>query len=136
MMNNTKPVTIRAGTVGEVTPLQQEGLDRVVEYLTRALHPGQLLPETGRIVIEWGSEADLDILRADEENTDDEEDIPDYMLCPQCGRQLTGVEYDWRAPEYYDGVSEWACFPCGYHRGRWSGKLLGDGEKEPKYGRK
>ncbi len=58
------------------------------------------------------------------------------MACPQCGKQLTGVEYAYNDPDYYDGVSEWACFPCGYHRGRWSGRLLGDGEKEPLYGRK
>ena len=62
------------------------------------------------------------------------EELPAYMICPQCGRQLIGVEYAYNDPDHYDGVSEWACPLCGYHRGRWSGKLLGEGEKEPRYG--
>ena len=63
-----KPVTVRAGTVGEVTPLQQEGLDRVVDYLVNSLKPSTaspLLPDTGRIIIEWGDEGKLETLRED-----------------------------------------------------------------------
>ncbi len=64
------------------------------------------------------------------------ETMSQEMACPQCGKQLIAIEYPYDHPDFYDGVSEWACIPCGYHRGRWSGKLLGDGETEPKYGRK
>ena len=54
-----KPVTVRASTVGEVTERQQEGLDRVVVYLTNALVPGIMLPDTSRIIVEWGDEEEL-----------------------------------------------------------------------------
>ena len=65
-MSDMKPVTVRAGTVGEVTPLQQEGLDRVVEYLANALEPtSPLLPDTGRLIIEWGDEEALERLRTE-----------------------------------------------------------------------
>lgn len=61
-----KPVTIRAGTAGEVTRLQQEGLDRIVEYLMAVFEPSTpLLPPTGRMVIEWGDEEGLKALRED-----------------------------------------------------------------------
>ena len=64
-MSGIKPLTVRAGTVGNLKPLQQQGLERVVDYLrTLSLGPG--LPETCRIIIEWGSKADLEILRDDE----------------------------------------------------------------------
>ena len=59
---------------------------------------------------------------------------PIEMQCPQCGRQLVGVEYHVSDPDHYDGVSEWWCPNCGYRRGRWSGILLGEGETEPRYG--
>ena len=63
-----------------------------------------------------------------------EKSFEERLKCPQCRRQLTGIEYPYDHPDHYDGVSEWACIPCGYHLGRWSGKLLGEGETEPKYG--
>ncbi len=58
-----KPVTVHAGTVTRITELQQEGLDHIVTYLTKALTPGPLLPLTARIVIEWGDEEALALLR-------------------------------------------------------------------------
>jgi len=60
---STKPVTVYAGTYGELTPLQQEGLDRVVDYLTHAIHPGPMVPSTCRIIIEWGDKEELEELR-------------------------------------------------------------------------
>ncbi len=63
-----KPVTVRASTYGDdVTELQQQGIDHIVEYLANALTPGPLLPFTGRIVIEWGNEFVLDEIRKDAE---------------------------------------------------------------------
>lgn len=43
---------------------------------------------------------------------------------------IIGVEYQGG----YDGVSEWRCPDCGRREGRWSGKVLEDGETEPRYG--
>lgn len=54
-----KPVTVRASTYGEVSEQQQQGIDHIVEYLTNALNPGILIPDTARIVIEWGDETGL-----------------------------------------------------------------------------
>lgn len=65
-----------------------------------------------------------------------EKSFEERLNCPQCGKQLIGIEYAYNHPDHYDGISEWACPPCGYHLGRWSGRLLGEGETEPKYGRK
>ncbi len=58
-----KPVTVHAGVVTRITELQEQGLDHIVDYLTKALTPGALLPLTARIVIEWGDEEALTILR-------------------------------------------------------------------------
>lgn len=44
--------------------------------------------------------------------------------------RIIGVEYQGG----YDGVSEWRCPDCGRREGRWSGKVLQDGETEPRYG--
>jgi len=61
----TKPVTVNARSLGGVaSEVQRKGLDHVVEYLANALHPGPMLPLTGRIVIEWGDEDELEELRA------------------------------------------------------------------------
>ena len=60
-----KPVTVYAGTATKVTELQQEGLDCIVDYLVNTLIPGRFLPTTVRIVIEWGDEEALAILRED-----------------------------------------------------------------------
>lgn len=66
--------------------------------------------------------------------------------CPACDTQLAyardgqiyyrtiGVEYGYDHPARYDGVSEWRCPDCGYREGRWTGRTLGDGEYEPRYG--
>lgn len=54
--------------------------------------------------------------------------------CPECDTELGGVEYRYDDPDHYDGVSEWAC-PLGHIRyGRWSGKILKDGDWEGRYG--
>jgi hypothetical protein len=44
--------------------------------------------------------------------------------------RVIGVEYQGR----YDGISEWVCPDCGRREGRWSGKVLGEGETEERYG--
>lgn len=44
--------------------------------------------------------------------------------------KVIGVEYQ----GCYDGVSEWRCPDCGRREGRWSGKVLGEGEFEERYG--
>lgn len=46
--------------------------------------------------------------------------------------RVIGVEYQGG----YDGVSEWICPDCGRREGRWTGKVLGEGEIEPRYGGK
>jgi len=67
-MSDPKPVTVRASTVGEVTERQQEGLDSVVVYLANALIPGIMLPDTSRIIVEWGDEEGLAKINDDEED--------------------------------------------------------------------
>jgi len=56
------------------------------------------------------------------------------MQCPSCNNQskysIIGVEYCYGHPERYDGVSEWRCGQCHTRWGRWSGKILKDGEAE------
>jgi hypothetical protein len=66
-------------------------------------------------------------------------------ICPRCHTDLgheidgktysnvIGVQYA-NGPERYDGVSEWRCPVCGYREGRWSGRELGPGEIEPRFG--
>lgn len=46
------------------------------------------------------------------------------------------IEYAWDHPEHYDGVSEVVCRDCGVRIGRWSGRVLKDGEFEKRYGGK
>lgn len=46
--------------------------------------------------------------------------------------RVIGVEYQGG----YDGVSEWRCPDCGRREGRFSGKILEDGETELRYGGK
>jgi hypothetical protein len=56
--------------------------------------------------------------------------------CPQCGKyEVMGHEYSYNEPQHYDGVSEWVCPACNIRWGRWSGKLLADGEYERRFGR-
>jgi len=55
------------------------------------------------------------------------------MNCPDCERQMVGIEYEY-GEYHYDGVSEWSCPRCGVRIGRWTGKRLKSGEFEPRYG--
>lgn len=48
--------------------------------------------------------------------------------------RVIGVEYPYGSPERYDGVSEWQCPDCGRREGRWTGKVLEDGEIEKRFG--
>lgn len=57
------------------------------------------------------------------------------MRCPDCNKEMIGVEYAYGSPNRYDGVSEWACSKCGARYGRWTGRKLADGESEPRYGK-
>lgn len=73
------------------------------------------------------------------------ENIQDKRECPECGgsweyevfgkkySHLIGVQYSYPNPEHYDGVSEWNCPHCGVRWGRWSGKILGEGESEKRF---
>ncbi len=55
--------------------------------------------------------------------------------CKKCGSEdIVMVEYAPGSPERYDGVSEIDCRDCGARFGRWSGRELGDGEIEKRYG--
>lgn len=45
-----------------------------------------------------------------------------------------GVEYVYGSPNRYDGVSEWLCPECEVRVGRWTGKVLAEGEQEPRFG--
>ena len=59
--------------------------------------------------------------------------LPQWM-CKVCGSEKrTGVQYCLTI-EDYDGVSEWQCEKCGVRVGRWTGKVLAEGELEPRYG--
>jgi hypothetical protein len=50
------------------------------------------------------------------------------------GKNVFIVEYDYTSPNRYDGWSETHCQVCGAKRGRWSNKLLKQGEEELRYG--
>lgn len=60
------------------------------------------------------------------------------IVCPSCGnkdtKRFVGVEYPYYDPDHYDGVSEWNCLKCQTRWGRWSGKVLADGEAEAPFG--
>lgn len=60
------------------------------------------------------------------------------LTCPKCGNTETasmmGIEYDYSSPNRYDGVSEWNCQLCGCRWGRWSGRILEEGDAEKPYG--
>lgn len=45
-----------------------------------------------------------------------------------CGHQYRYTDED------YDGISEWVCLPCNVRVGRWSKRILKNGEIEPRYG--
>lgn len=46
--------------------------------------------------------------------------------------RFIGVEYGYGHPDHYDGVSEWNCPDCGCRWGRFSGRILADGQFESK----
>jgi len=50
------------------------------------------------------------------------------------GKDVIGVQYSYKNPNHYDGVSEWNCAVCKARVGRWSGKLLEEGQYEPRFG--
>jgi hypothetical protein len=50
-------------------------------------------------------------------------------------RRIIGVEYAHGSENRYDGVSEWICPECGRREGRWTGRVLRDGESEPPHGK-
>ena len=58
--------------------------------------------------------------------------------CIDCDntKDWTGVEYSYTCKEHYDGVSEWKCNKCGTRYGRWSDKILKEGQLEPVWGGK
>lgn len=58
------------------------------------------------------------------------------MKCPKCSEQMIGVEYGYPHPQRYDGISEWLCETDSIRVGRWTGKILVEGEFEPRLGGK
>lgn len=51
--------------------------------------------------------------------------------CTKCDSiNIIGVQYGYGEPEHYDGISEWRCGDCGCRQGRFSGRVLNDGECE------
>ncbi len=59
------------------------------------------------------------------------------LPCPVNSKHnVVWVEYGWRSQNHYDGVSEIDCKDCKKRYGRWSKKVLAEGEEEPPYGRK
>ena len=55
------------------------------------------------------------------------------MRCPKGHEDVKLLEYGF-GPYRYDGISEIICNPCNKRYGRWSGKVLKEGEQEPPYG--
>lgn len=58
----------------------------------------------------------------------------DWPTCETCQKSLVGIEYRYDHPNHYDGISEWECLGCKIRVGRWTGKVLDEGESEPRYG--
>ena len=54
--------------------------------------------------------------------------------CCSNPKNMIAIEYSYGHPYRYDGVSELKCKVCKTRTGRWSGKVLKDGEFEPRYG--
>ena len=54
-----------------------------------------------------------------------------------CGcEEFIAIEYLYTHKEHYDGISEYKCAKCGTRYGRWTGKILKDGECEKIFGGK
>ncbi len=61
---------------------------------------------------------------------------PEKQTCPLCKSvDYIAVEYDYLNPNRYDGISEFICNTCKTRWGRWSGKILSDGEWEGRWGK-
>ena len=57
------------------------------------------------------------------------------MNCPKNKKhKVILIEYGYIDPYRYDGISEIKCLTCGIRYGRWTGRVLGEGEQEPPYG--
>lgn len=57
------------------------------------------------------------------------------LRCPNdLKHEVVLVEYGHEEPEHYDGVSEINCLVCKKRYGRWTGKELLEGEREPRFG--
>ena len=60
---------------------------------------------------------------------------PELDTCAACGStDLMACQYTFDHPNHYDGISEYHC-ACGARTGRWSGKILKEGESERPFGR-
>lgn len=58
------------------------------------------------------------------------------MQCVCGSKEFISIEYRYDHPEYYDGISEYRCQICKTRYGRWSGRILKDGEFEKRFGGK
>ena len=58
------------------------------------------------------------------------------MKCIKCNSDTIMVEYGYQSKNHYDGISEYQCLnkKCEIRFGRWSNKILQDGEEEKRYG--
>lgn len=54
--------------------------------------------------------------------------------CPCPEDQMILMQYQ-GTDQDYDGISEVKCLECGKRVGRWSGKVLAEGELEVRYGK-
>ena len=52
--------------------------------------------------------------------------------CPE--DKVLLIQYGYKEPEHYDGISEITCTECKKRVGRWSGKELGEGMVENRFG--
>ena len=59
----------------------------------------------------------------------------EQLGCPCPEDKIVLMEYGYDHPERYDGISEITCTECGKRVGRWSGKVLLEGEVENRFGR-
>lgn len=74
-------------------------------------------------------------------------DVKMQDICAGCGSNLSyevkgksftrriAVEYSYDSKNHYDGISEFQCPDCGRREGRWTGRVLEDGESEPPFGK-
>jgi hypothetical protein len=60
--------------------------------------------------------------------------INDAFVCSCGNSKFSMIEYSGLHPDHYDGVSEYFCLECNNRYGRWTKKLLKEGETEKRYG--